>query len=285
MTTGAGGVVPAAAALPRISIVTLSFNQGAYLEAAIESILGQHYPNLDYILVDPGSTDGSRAIIERYRSRLSAVLLDPDKGPADGLNKGFAAADGEIFGYINADDLLLPGALAAIARHFAARPEIDAILGKGLIIDKAGRTRRRMQSSRFSLAAFGQGAMTFAQQGHWFRARALAASGGFNTANRTCWDAELLVDMALAGARIVNVPERLGAFRLYGDTITGSGRLAEAMARDMARVRAKALGRGPAVQDRLLAPLYRLGRRLADPAATLDGVRARFAGDPAGDRG
>lgn len=262
---------------PVISIVTLSFNQARYLEEAILSITGQDYPTLDYIVVDPGSTDGSRDIIERHRSRISTVLLDPDKGPADGLNKGFAAARGEIFGYINADDLLLPGALAAVARHFGARPDLDAILGRGVLIDADGRHQRRMRSSRVSMADFGHGAMTFVQQGHFFRRAAFERAGGFNLANRTSWDAELLVDMAVAGARMANVPESLGAFRLYGDTITGSGRLAAAMAIDLARIKAKALGRGPRPLDRLEGPLRLLARRLASPAATLDGLRARLA--------
>jgi glycosyltransferase involved in cell wall biosynthesis len=205
------------------------------------------------------------------------VLLDPDDGPADGLNKGFAAARGEIFGYINADDLLLPGALARVAAAFVD-PAVDVVLGNGVIIDDADRQLRTAQSSRFSRAAYGYGAMTFIQQGCFFRAAAFARAGGFNNANRTCWDAELLIDMALAGARIVNIPDRLGAFRLYGDTITGSGRLAAQMKIDMARIHAKALGREPTAADRLVAPLRLLARRLADPAGTIDGLRARLAG-------
>jgi glycosyltransferase involved in cell wall biosynthesis len=203
------------------------------------------------------------------------VLLDRDDGPADGLNKGFAAARGDIFGYINADDALLPGALAHVARAFAD-PSVDAILGNGVLIDDYDRYLRGVQSSRFSRVAFGHGAMTFVQQGHFFRAAAFARAGGFNAANRTCWDSELLIDMACSGAKIINIPERLGAFRLYGDTITGSGRLAAAMAIDKARVSAKALGREPSPIDPLWRAAYLLQRRLADPRATLDGLRARF---------
>ncbi len=262
-------------ALPRISIVTLSFNQARFLDAAIASIVDQGYPNLDYVVVDPGSTDGSRAIIEARRHQITTVLLDPDKGPADGLNNGFAAATGDIFGYINADDLLLPGALATVARHFRENPDVDAILGNGIVIDDKGQTRRQMKSSRFSLPDLGYGAMTFVQQGHFFRRSVFP---GFNIANRTSWDGELLVDMARGGARFRNVPDQLGAFRLYGDTITGSGRLAAQMKIDMARIHAKALGREPTAADRLVAPLRLLARRLADPAGTIDGLRARLAG-------
>ncbi|MEY2884040.1 MAG: glycosyl transferase family protein [Pseudomonadota bacterium] len=263
--------------LPRISIVTLSFNQAPFLAAAIESILGQGYANLDYIVVDPGSRDDSRAIIDRYRGRIDTLLLEPDQGPSDGLNKGFAAATGDIFGYINADDLMLPGSLDRIAAYFAD-PAITAILGQGCVIDRDGKIIRRAGSSRFSLADFGHGAITYLQQGHYFRRSAYARTRGFNIDNRTCWDAELLVDMALAGVQPINVPDALGAFRLYGETITGSGRLAEQMARDIARLKARALGRGPRARDRIVAPLRLMARRLADPATTLDGLRARWQG-------
>lgn len=267
---------------PVISIVTISFNQARFLAAAIESIIGQGYDNLDYIVVDPGSTDGSRTIIERYRDRIATVILDPDAGPADGLNAGFAAARGEIFGYINADDLLLPGALDTVARAFAARPGTGIVCGNGVMIDEHGRSVRTMQTSRFSLTAMGHGAMTFVQQGKFFRRSAFERAGGFNTANRSCWDGELLVDMALAGAAVANIPDRLGAFRLYEGTISGSAGLAERMRPDMDRIRAKALGRPPAARDRLLAPAYLLARRLANPAATLAGVAARLRRPAAG---
>jgi glycosyltransferase involved in cell wall biosynthesis len=92
---------------PKVSIVTISYNQCAFLERAIQSVLAQNYPEVEYIVVDPGSTDGSRDIIERYRSRISKLILEPDKGPVDGLNKGFSVATGEIYGYLNA---LVPSA-------------------------------------------------------------------------------------------------------------------------------------------------------------------------------
>ena len=102
----------------KVSIVTISFNQAKYLERAIISVVEQNYSNIEYIVVDPGSTDGSREIIEKYRSKITIVILDPDKGPTDGLNKGFAAATGDIYAYINADDALLPGAVKSVVDFF-----------------------------------------------------------------------------------------------------------------------------------------------------------------------
>ena len=97
----------------KISIVTISFNQAKYLQQCIDSILGQTHCDLEYIVVDPGSTDGSRALIESYGNKIIKVFA-PDKGPADGLNQGFKHATGQIYGFINSDDYLLPGALTSV---------------------------------------------------------------------------------------------------------------------------------------------------------------------------
>src|SRR5215469_3817006 len=102
----------------KITIVTLSFNQRDYLKEAIESIVGQHYPELEYIIVDPGSRDGSRELIEQFGSAVTIRLFEPDKGPADGLIKGFNLATGGIYGFINSDDALMPGALKRVADFF-----------------------------------------------------------------------------------------------------------------------------------------------------------------------
>ena len=93
----------------RISIVTLSYNQRTFLREAIDSVLQQDHPDLEYIVVDPGSTDGSREFIRSYGEQVAQVVFEPDQGAADGLNKGFSRATGEVFGFLNADDYLLPG--------------------------------------------------------------------------------------------------------------------------------------------------------------------------------
>ncbi len=91
----------------KISIVTLSFNQKQFLEEALQSVLGQKYPELEYIVVDPGSTDGSREMLDLYKGQLTELILEPDRGAADGLNKGFSRSTGDVLGFLNADDLLL----------------------------------------------------------------------------------------------------------------------------------------------------------------------------------
>jgi glycosyltransferase involved in cell wall biosynthesis len=102
--------------LPRITVVTPSFNQGKYLEQTLRSVLDQGYPNLEYIVVDGGSTDDSVEIIQRYADRLAWWVSEKDRGQSDAINKGFARATGDVFGFINSDDYLYPGALDAVAK-------------------------------------------------------------------------------------------------------------------------------------------------------------------------
>lgn len=233
----------------KISIVTLSFNQGRFLESAIRSVVEQQGVDLDYIVVDPGSTDDSRSIIERYRSKISHVVLERDDGPADGLNRGFARATGDIYGFLNADDVLKPGALAKVAQAFEQRPDADVISGHGHIIDADGAPVRRMYSDRFSVWGYLYGGVVLLQQSTFFRASAFDAAGGFNVDNRTCWDGELWLDMALAGKHFQRMGGFWSGFRVYGSSITGSiangGNFRAAYDQDRRRMFMKARGRLP----------------------------------------
>lgn len=233
----------------KISVVTLSFNQGRFLETAIRSVVEQRGVDLDYILVDPGSTDDSRDIIDRYRQKISNVVLERDDGPADGLNRGFERATGDIFGFLNADDVLWPGMLAQVAQAFHDHPEADIISGHGHLIDAEGRPIRRMYSDRFSIWGYLYGGVVLLQQSTFFRARAFEVASGFNTGNRTCWDGELWLDMALAGKRFYRVNRFWSGFRVYDSSITGSiannSEHRAAYDRDRRRMFLKARGRLP----------------------------------------
>ncbi len=126
-------------ALPGISVIMPSFNQAAFLEQAIQSVLAQGYPHLQFGIVDGGSTDGSAAIIERYRHRLDFAIVEPDRGQSDALNKGLARARGQVLGWLNSDDTLLPGALLTVGGWFAAHPQSLWLIGRARRIDAAGR--------------------------------------------------------------------------------------------------------------------------------------------------
>lgn len=241
----------------KISIVTLSFNQRAYLQEAIDSVLSQGYPALEYIVVDPGSQDGSRGLILSYGDRIAKTIFEPDRGAAEGLNKGFAQASGEIFGFLNADDVLFPDSLNRIAEFFHAHPECDMAMGDGFKIDSHGRKIRHYIARDFSVRRFFYGGTQWMQQSTFFRASAFQRSPGFNLDNRTSWDGELFLNIAEQGANIGYIHEDLASFRIHPESISGSGRFNKQYQRDRRRIFRQFAGREWRANDEILRFLYR----------------------------
>jgi len=124
--------------LPKITVVTPSFNQANFLRQTIASVLSQGYPDLEYIVIDGGSSDGSREIIQANGSRLAYWCSEPDRGQADALRKGFERATGEILCWLNSDDVYMPRALLAVGTFFANHPESEVLNGGGVVIDENG---------------------------------------------------------------------------------------------------------------------------------------------------
>lgn len=257
----------------KISIVTISYNQVQFLERAICSIIEQDHDDLEYIVVDPGSTDGSRDIIEHYRNKIAKVIYEPDGGPADGLNKGFAEAHGAIFGFLNSDDVLEPGALSRVARYFKAHPDVDVISGHSWIIDAEGNFRRHFFSDRYSLWMAAYGASILSQASTFFGAEVFRRVGGFNIENRSNWDGELFIDMALSGARFNLVPESWSRYRVHGESITGSGKFHVLHKLYHERMFRKIMGRDPNSLDLFLAFGARLARKVLNPSDTVERLR------------
>lgn len=241
----------------RISIVTLSFNQRAYLQEAMDSVLSQQYPNLEYIVVDPGSTDGSRELIQSYGDRITATIFEPDRGAADGLNKGFAIATGVVFGFLNADDIYYPGSLQQVASFFQAHPDCDMVMGNGYKIDDQGRKIRHYIARDFSVRRFFYGGTQWLQQSTFFRASAFQKSPRFNIQNRTSWDGELFLNIAGQGARIGYIDANLGGFRIHEESISGSGRLNEQYEKDCRRIFRQLTGRDWKPMDEILRFFFR----------------------------
>src|SRR6266536_1988125 len=128
--------------LPLVSIVTPSYNMARYLPVTIESVLSQDYPAIEYIVVDGGSTDETREILDCYSGRLRYVV-GKDKGPSDAAHHGFLEAKGEIFAWLNADDIYLPSAVRIGVEFLISHPDVDIVYGEGYWIDENGAVIRR----------------------------------------------------------------------------------------------------------------------------------------------
>jgi glycosyltransferase involved in cell wall biosynthesis len=136
---------------PRITVVTPSYNQSSYLEATIRSVLGQGYPNLEYFILDGGSTDGSVEIIRKYAGWIDWWVSEQDEGQAAAINRGFDRATGDILAWLNSDDLYCPGALWAVSAAFRQRPVPQLVYGEGWYVDERG---ERIQPSRYVRPSF-----------------------------------------------------------------------------------------------------------------------------------
>jgi len=140
--------------VPRVSVITPSFNQADFLEQTILSVLEQDYPNLELIVVDGDSSDSSLEIIRKYASRLAWWVSEPDRGQADAVNKGLAQASGQIIGWLNSDDYYLPGAIRQAMNAFEEHPECGLVYGDTLSVDEAGRPIHLSRYGQWGLADF-----------------------------------------------------------------------------------------------------------------------------------
>ena len=139
---------------PLISIITPSYNQAQYLEDTIQSVLHQDYPNLEFIIVDGSSTDGSQEIIRQYSDKLAWWVSEPDQGQADAINKGLRKANGEIVAWLNSDDLYLPGAVSSAIDAFKMNPAAGVIYGDAVSADADGRLLNKLCFSNWNTLDF-----------------------------------------------------------------------------------------------------------------------------------
>ncbi|WP_420426274.1 glycosyltransferase family 2 protein [Algiphilus sp.] len=260
----------------KFSIVTISYNQASFLERAILSVIEQDYPNLEYIVVDPGSDDGSRAIIERYRDRIDKIIFEPDEGPADGLNKGFGCATGDIYGYINSDDALLPGALAKVAEAARQSPDAGIIAGHLYMVGQGDQLIRRVRASQIQPKEFVYGGAQVAQQSTFIRASAFWNVGGFNVHNNCGWDAELLLDLVVAGEKVEIVDDYLAIFKIHATSISGSARLLADHRENCKRYFVRVMGRAPTRLDNLRRVFYKIKKWQRDPRGFFYKLQDRF---------
>ncbi len=203
--------------LPRISIVTPSYNQGAFLEAAIQSVLSQNYPNLEYIVIDGGSTDGSVEILKKYAEQFAYWTSEHDAGQADALNRGFARATGKIFGWLNADDVLLPNALQTVAAYFMEHPDCEFLTGDSAFIDADG--SRELFNARAASYSFDDLLHYYAdkylpQPSVFFSRSAFERVGGLDVSLRYMMDLDLFLRLRQQYA-LHYIPQRISLMRIH----------------------------------------------------------------------
>lgn len=254
----------------KFSVVTISFNQAQFLERAMLSVMRQKNADLEYIVVDPGSTDGSRDIIERHRTSLSHIIYEKDEGPADGLNKGFLKASGDVFCYLNSDDEFEPDAFARVETHLASHPHVDVVCGHAFIVDAAGRRLRRVWSDPFRKTYVAYGAAIQIQPSTFIRADAFRRVRGFNVQNRISWDSELLLDLVLSGARVEILNEFLSLYRLHPAGITGAGLYKDVAAIQFRLRFERLMGRSWRRRDEIVAKGMFVARQFRNPQAFLE---------------
>lgn len=208
---------------PKISIVTPSYNQGQFLEETILCVLNQDYPNLEYMIIDGGSTDNSVEIIKKYEDRLAYWVSEPDKGQSEAINKGFHRATGEIFHWLNSDDVLVPGALQVVAEYFLEHPHIGCVIGDIETIDENSRFLFLRKAIPFHFRTALYGAYSVPQPSTLFTKEAWLKTGDVDVSLQYQMDSEYFLRMAKAGVKFDLLRKPVARFRLH----TGSKTVSE----------------------------------------------------------
>ncbi len=204
---------------PLVTVVTPSFNQAPYLEATIQSVLAQTYPQVEYIVMDGGSTDGSLAIIQKYADRLAFWASAPDRGQTDAINQGFARANGQILAWLNSDDTYLPNAVAEAVAFLEAHPEVGLVYGDTNFIDASGQVIGRFNARQTSYARLRRGGVYIPQQSAFWRADLWRQVGPLDPSFYFAMDYDLWVRLARV-SEIYYHPRLWANFRLHGGAKT-----------------------------------------------------------------
>jgi glycosyltransferase involved in cell wall biosynthesis len=211
----------------KISIITPSYNQVNYIEQTIRSVVHQKYPEVEYIVMDGGSTDGTKDIILHHEKDIDFWVSEPDKGQADAIYRGFERAAGDIIGWLNSDDLLMPGALNKVGTFFMANRNVDCVSGGCLDIDEEGRVIQEKGKPKYNLGIkqnfkkllFWE--MGFYQPASFWRRDAFFRVGGFDVNLRFCFDYDMYLRLA-SEKPFGCIDDFLACFRNHGESKTST---------------------------------------------------------------
>jgi len=248
---------------PHISIVTPSFNQVQFIGHTLQSVLNQQYPNLEYIVIDGASSDGSQLIIAQAEKHLTHWISEADKGQTEAINKGFRLTTGEIMGYLNSDDLLLPGALNTVADYFVQRPDIDVIYGHRILVDEQGMAIGRWILPPHTSLAYAWADFVPQETMFWRRSIWDRAGGQLDESFRFAMDWDLISRFSSIGARFSRLPCYLAAFRVHAKQKT-SLEMTTAGADESERVIEKMHGRKVGHLERRLRIMPYLWRHMLE---------------------
>ncbi len=206
---------------PLVTIVTPSFNQAGFIEKTIKSVLEQDYPNIEYIVMDGGSNDGSAEIIQRYGDRLAHWESVKDKGQTDAINKGFARAHGEILAWLNSDDILYPHAVSEAVTYLSQHPDCGLVYGNCDFIDAEGKTIGRFNAKQTDYRKLTQGYVHIPQQAAFWRADLWQQVGPLDDTVYFAMDYDLWLRLAKVSVVTYLACEKpWAAFRLHADAKT-----------------------------------------------------------------
>ena len=205
---------------PKISIITPSYNQVEFIEDTILSVIGQNYPNLEYIIIDGGSSHGSVEIIKEYTHRLVYWISEKDNGQSSAINKGFRKATGKIICWINSDDILLPGALSAVGHYFTKNPDVMFVNGNTMRIDAQSRMLFNNHIMKQNKWFAKHGIFNIAQQSMFWRRELFDRIGYLDESMHCMMDLEFLIRIFESNVRIGQIDRTLAAIRIHGKTKT-----------------------------------------------------------------
>jgi len=258
--------------MPRVSIITPSYNQAKYLEQTISSVLNQDYPHIEYIVMDGGSTDGSVEIIKKYADQLADWESQKDKGQADAINKGFARASGDLVAWLNSDDVYHPGALRSAVQVFDENPDVVLVYGDMLAVDENGATFNTLKYKQLTL----EDLLCFqiiGQPAVFMRRSALQKTGGLDPTFHFLLDHLLWIQIAQHG-RILHVNQTWASARYHPEAKN------RAKAAEFGREAFRILE--TVAQDENLAPmLVKISRRARASAHRVDARYLLDGGFPA----